>query len=226
MANARRTAIHSRRDTRHLKDAPRMHQQPFYHPFLVGEMIYLRGLEKEDIKGNWFQWFNNQEVTEYMLHGAYPSSEEQHLDFYKQVTSSSNTFALAIIEKRTNRHVGNISLHHINWLDRRGEVSIIIGEPDVHGRGYGTEAIRLVAVHAFERLNLHKLWAGTHADNIAAIKAFQKAGFHVEARLKGELYRGNQYHEAVRLAILAEEFWSQASQQPRRSLKQAETSQG
>ncbi len=41
-----------------------------YHPFIEGEKIYLRGLEKDDLKGNMFQWANDAEVTKYMFMGA------------------------------------------------------------------------------------------------------------------------------------------------------------
>ena len=48
------------------------------HPFLEGDKVYLRGLEKSDLQTNYFQWLNDQEVTRNM------SVSYTHLDVYKR----------------------------------------------------------------------------------------------------------------------------------------------
>ena len=40
--------------------------------FLEGKKTYLRPLEKEDIKGNYRKWFNDQEVYFHNTHGVFP----------------------------------------------------------------------------------------------------------------------------------------------------------
>jgi RimJ/RimL family protein N-acetyltransferase len=39
----------------------------------------------------------------------------------------------------------------------------------------------LISNHAFEKLNLYKLTAGTYSDNLASQKAFLRAGYIEEA---------------------------------------------
>jgi len=53
-------------------------------PFLIGEKSYLRGLELLDLTGNYFQWFNDQEITRYMKNGSFPNSEARMRSFYEK----------------------------------------------------------------------------------------------------------------------------------------------
>lgn len=53
--------------------------------------------------------------------------------------------------------VGYGGIENIEWENRRGEISLLIG-PDYRGRGYGREAVRLFLDRAFNYLNLDWVW--------------------------------------------------------------------
>jgi len=179
-----------------------------HHPFIVGEKIYLRGLEKDDLKGNMFQWANDSEVTHYMVTGARPNSMELLEEEYARLMSSKSDVVLAIIDKETNIHIGNVGLYVINWISRSAEFRIIIGEKEYYNKGYGTEAIKLTVEYGFEKLNLNKVWLGGNAEHIEAIKAYENAGFVREGTLRQEIYRNGMYYDAVRMSILREEYFA------------------
>jgi RimJ/RimL family protein N-acetyltransferase len=176
------------------------------HPFIVGEQVYLRGLAKSDIDGPWFDWFNDQANTYYMYNGTYPTSVEGHSRFYEQVVCSKDDLVLAVCLKGDDRHVGNIGLHRINWLYRRAELGIIIGDRQVHGRGIGTEAVHLIIQHGFARLNLHKVFLRVEDGNVAARRAFAKAGFVEEGTLRQEICHHGEWHDSIYMGVLAGEF--------------------
>ena len=50
-------------------------------------------------------------------------------------------------------------------------------DPAVHGRGVGTEAVRLVMRHVIEDRGHHRITIDPAVGNAAAIRAYQKAGF-------------------------------------------------
>jgi ribosomal-protein-alanine N-acetyltransferase len=180
--------------------------QKLNHPFLVGKKCYLRGLEKADLTGPYFQWFNDQEVTRHMFHGAFPNSEARMQKFFDHVSTSEKDLVLAIIDKKTNKHVGNIGLHHINWIYRTAELGIIIGEAKTQGKGLGTEALQLILNHGFMRLNLHKVYLLTEEGNIAAVKAFEKAGFKKEGLLREDCFRNGKYANSHYMGCLRKDF--------------------
>jgi RimJ/RimL family protein N-acetyltransferase len=79
-------------------------------------------------------------------------------------------------------HVGGIGLRKKHFGHSR-EVGYWIGEP-YWGRGYATEAIRLITEFGFNELKLERIQAHVFESNIASEKALLKNGFAFEALLK------------------------------------------
>lgn len=176
-----------------------------YHPFLIGEQLYLRRIERSDLEGNYFQWLNDQEVTRWMQNGILPNSAESMLEYHQSMVSSRTDVNLAIILKDQDYHIGNISISSVNQQFRSAEIGILIGERDAWGKGCGSEAIALLADHAFRRMNLNRLGAGTVAENIGCIRAFEKAGFIREGISRQAYYCDGQYRDVVHLGLLRNE---------------------
>ena len=176
------------------------------HPFIIGENIYLRGLQKSDLEGDYFDWLNDAEVTKFMDSGVFPNTIEKMEEFYRNTVMSSNNVIFAIVDKETDKHIGNIKLGPINWITGIATLGIMIGNKEFWGKGYGTEAIKLVLDYAFKRLNLHKVTAGIAAIHQASIKAFQGAGFEIEAQLKSQFFLDGKYYDSLYLGITREDY--------------------
>ena len=177
------------------------------YPFIVGEKIYLRPLCWEDLNERYLSWVNDSEVTKYMETGTFPTDMEKLKEYYRKITNSSNDIILAIVLRKEfatkyDTHIGNITLNSINWIHRTANLGIMIGEKGYWGQGYGTEAIMLMVSHAFNKLNLHRIWAGIYAEHEASIKAFKGAGFTIEATLLQELYQDKIYHDKVIVGVI------------------------
>lgn len=177
-----------------------------YRPFLVGERLYLRDLEEQDLQGPYFQWFNDQESDTYTNHAVFPNSPARMRAFFDRVSQGTMDLVLAIVLKDGDRHIGNVGLHDINWQHRRAELRIILGEADARGHGFGSEAIRLLLRHAFEKLNLHRVALGVRADHEEAVRAYEKCGFIVEGRFREHQLRAGVWHDILRMAVLAKDF--------------------
>jgi len=173
-----------------------------HHPFLIGDRIYLRRVEKNDLEGNYYQWLNDQEVTRWMQNGIFPNSAESMLEYHQYMVGSRTDMNLAIVLKEDDRHIGNISLGALNQMFRSAEIGILIGEKDTWGRGYGSEAIALLAGHAFQRMNLNRLGAGAVAENIGCIRAFEKAGFVREGISRQAYFCEGEYRDCVHVGLL------------------------
>lgn len=178
-----------------------------YHPYLIGENIYLRGIEKEDMKGPYFQWTNDWEVTHYMFRGDRPSRLELLEEYYSQVIRSSTDIELMVIDKKTEKPIGVTSLNSINWIGHTAEFRIMIGEKDFWSKGYGTEVARLMLFYAFDRLNMHRVWLGVNAGQKGGIESYKKAGFAQEGILRQAQYRNSRYYDIIQFGILREEYY-------------------
>jgi RimJ/RimL family protein N-acetyltransferase len=177
-----------------------------HHPFLVGERVYLRGLERADLAGDYFQWLNDYEVTRYLESGHFPNTPEAMEAYYSSKTASPTDAMFAIADRRNDQMIGTVKLGSINWIHRHAEYGIMIGAKTCWGQGYGAEVARLVLAYGFDRLNLHKITLGVYADHVAAIRSYEKVGFRREGLVASLLYVDGVYHDKVIMGVTAEEF--------------------
>ncbi|MFH1777832.1 MAG: GNAT family protein [Candidatus Omnitrophota bacterium] len=176
-------------------------------PFIIGEKLYLRGWEREDLKGDMFNWTNDSQVTHYMSRGLKPNVLEVMQKEYEQLINSNTDVIFVIVDKKTDKPIGIAGLHAMNPLVHSAEYRIMIGEKDYWSKGYGTEANSLIVAYGFDKLNLHKVYLGVNADNVGAVKSYEKTGFKREGVLRDEIYRNGRYYDAVVMSILREEFY-------------------
>jgi len=111
-----------------------------------------------------------------------------------------------ILVDGTPEPVGLISLTGIDPVHRRAELHLLVGRRDLHGRGVGTEATRQMLKHAFEDLNLHRVYLGVLAHNAAAIRVYEKTGFTREGVARDAAYKRGRYEDMVQMAILSGEL--------------------
>ncbi|MDQ1530874.1 MAG: hypothetical protein QOE37_979 [Microbacteriaceae bacterium] len=65
------------------------------------------------------------------------------------------------------------------------------------GRGYGTEAQRLIAEYLFSATLIERLEASTDVENIAEQRALTKAGYTREGVLRHAQFRAGAWHDVV-----------------------------
>ena len=89
---------------------------------------------------------------------------------------------------------------------RHANIDVFLTTPR-HGRGLGTEAIRLLARHLFEGRGHHRLTIDPAADNAAAIRAYEKAGFRPVGVMR-DYERGPDgvWHDGLLMDMLEAEF--------------------
>lgn len=169
--------------------------------FIEGERLYLRGLTLEDASEKYLGWMHEPEVTQYLESRFYPHSLESLREFISRMQHDRNNVFLAIVLKDGDRHIGNIKLGPINWIHRFADIGLLIGEKDCWGKGYGTEAIRLLTHYAFNTLNLHHLTAGCYSTNQGSARAFLKAGWQQEGLRPSYFFCNGSYVDEILLGI-------------------------
>ncbi len=172
--------------------------------FLEGRVCYLRPFSEQDIP-TWTSWFNHPVTTQLLEQGYFPTTTLNQKERFERLGTSTQDLQLAVVERERNQLVGTIALHHIDWIHRTGDISIVIGDDSARGKGIGGEAVKLLVKHAFGKLNLNKLTAGVVAINEASLKLFQSVGFKEEGRLRQQLYMEGRYQDVYRLGLLASE---------------------
>jgi RimJ/RimL family protein N-acetyltransferase len=175
-----------------------------HHAFLSGEKIILSPLSPEDVTEEYLDWVNDASLARYIPFMAFPADAERTKEYVRSAQANPNTFMLAVVEKSTGQHVGNIKLGPVDWINRRAEFGLLIGAPEARGKGYGEEAVKLVIDYAFRVLNLQKVGAGYMSSNTAARKTYEKCGMRQEGVLARHFFNGEGYDDLVYMAIFKE----------------------
>jgi len=173
-------------------------------PFLVGAKAYLRAVIPSDLDGPYLGWLNDQETARFLDTGRFPMTRKS-LEEALQANQMESVW-LAIVDRKTDKHIGNIKLGPIQWVHRCGSLGILIGDRQYRGKGYAREAMELVLKHAFTQLGLNKVTAGAYGEHVACLGLFKRLGFSVEGRQRSHLYRDGAYHDKVLMGLLREDY--------------------
>ena len=173
---------------------------------LVGRRISLRPFSKRDMP--YVQkWSNDPEIRRLTGEVA-PMSDEEAEKFYKELCSDKERAWFVIVLKRGNRVIGEAGLLRMFRPWRTTDMSIIIGEKSAWGKGYGTEAGRLLLNYIFEQLDFHRVSIGVVGLNKRALRFWESLGFKKEGVERDGYYCDNKYSDFIMMSLLEDEFRS------------------
>ncbi len=171
---------------------------------LVGERVYLRPFDRTDLPFV-VKWSKDPEIRKLTGEVA-PMSKAESEEFYEKVCTDKDRIWFAIVLKEGDRVIGESGLLRIFKPWRCTDMTIIIGEKDVWGQGYGTEAGRLVLDHAFNKLKLHRVSIGVVAFNERALRFWKRLGFKKEGVQRDGYYCDDVHSDFVMMSILEDEY--------------------
>jgi RimJ/RimL family protein N-acetyltransferase len=122
--------------------------------------------------------------------------------FFAARVVGPDSLALAVHVKSSGRLVGTCAFSQLDGENGSALYHITIGEKDTWGRGYGTEATRLMLDHAFGTLNLHRIGLSVFSFNERAIRSYRSCGFVVEGRAREAIWRDGQWWDEVSMSVL------------------------
>jgi RimJ/RimL family protein N-acetyltransferase len=79
--------------------------------------------------------------------------------------------AVFALETKSKKFIGTIGLHEINWISRLAEMGILIGAQDEWGKGYASEAEKMILHYGFFFLNLRKIVVTIYKENKGSLIA-------------------------------------------------------
>ena len=159
-------------------------------------MIYLRKLNpKINITTKYQNWMNNQEIQMYTEQKFKKHSLNDIKKFVTLKNKSKSEFLYGIFLKKNSifHHIGNIKLGPINLIHSNADISYFIGEKNLWGNGYTTQAIKKI-IRIAKKKKIKKLKAGCYEMNYGSKKVLEKNGFVKEGTLKSEiLFKKKRY---------------------------------
>ena len=177
-------------------------------PYLIGQLVYLRAIDSADA-GELQAFINHPEVRRH-IQAWRPASLENETEFIGRTGRSETDVVLGIARRNEDGLIGVCGLHQIDWQNRCAKFGIAIGVIEEWGKGYGTEATRLITGYGFDRLNLHRIELDVYSPNARGIRAYEKVGYRREGVLREGVFRDGAWLDVHRMAILESEWRAQA----------------
>jgi RimJ/RimL family protein N-acetyltransferase len=172
-------------------------REPGRRRFMIaGEHVILRAFEREDTE-RCYRWMNDPNIVR-TLKSRYPIAFQNEAEWLDRAMSPGLTERHFAIERKDDRtHIGNASIHDIDWVSRTAWFGLFIGEPAAWNRGFGGDAIRTLVRFAFDEMNLQKLRINVFDYNERAKHVLQAQDFVVEGHLRREFFREGSLHDIV-----------------------------
>lgn len=173
--------------------------------FIDGKNFYLRLYENND-RTFLQDWLNDKDVTHFLEMGTRPIRQLDLDEFYNTANSDDTAIVFTIVEKKQKKPVGYCGLYLIDWIARRAQLNILIGEKKFWSRGIGSEACHLLVNYAFRKLNLNSVQLGVNTENSQARKAYEKVGFILEGNRREFLFCNGKYYDMACYSILKSDY--------------------
>ncbi len=175
-----------------------------YFKKLVGKKCYLSPIDVSDAE-RYTEWLNDIEVIKYLTLRDKMVSLVTEREALERL-ARGHSYAIVTLE--SDELIGSCGLVDVDYLNRTCEVGIFIGNKEYWGKGYGTEALKLLISYGINYLNLNNFMLKVYSYNERAIKSYRKIGFReMGRRRKSVIIEGKEY-DTIYMDLLAEEFES------------------
>ncbi|MFJ8911935.1 GNAT family N-acetyltransferase [Amycolatopsis sp. NPDC102389] len=169
-------------------------------PELDGENVVLTQLDETYFEPAW-QASGEPETNR--LTGTHATfTEEQIRKWLASRPGLDDRADYAILRKEDRAYVGEVVLSGIDEDNRSGAFRIALTGPEVFGKGYGTEATKLLLDYAFDVVGLHRVSLEVFDYNPRAQRVYEKAGFVREGIQREALWWDGEWHDVVTMAVL------------------------
>lgn len=173
----------------------------------TGSKVLLRYYKKEDAKKA-HKYINDYEISKFLANDAiFPLSLEEEEKFIMSNSSNDLNYNFAIEDKSNAEYIGGCGINDVDPKNRHCTIGVFIGDKNLWGKGYGTDALEILISFIFNELNLEKIKLSVYSFNDRALKCYKALGFEEEGVLKKEVFREGKYHDIILMAMFREDYF-------------------
>lgn len=175
-----------------------------YYQKLKGTRLYLSPMDIAQEMTLLTQWLNEDETI------AYNNSFYHRLLGMEKVEElltkwNEGPFSFSVVQRENDVFMGHISLFDIAAHEQFATMGIYLGK-QYRGKGYGQEAIALLADYAFHSQRFQALHLEVFAFNTHAIQTYRQLGFQECGRWHNCYYHMGQFHDIILMERLRNDW--------------------
>jgi RimJ/RimL family protein N-acetyltransferase len=170
--------------------------------------ITLSPVQLTNIDDEYCGWYGNSDGhLNYFTGSGRTFSRELLVKDFNDGIESQQWFYYLILNKEGQK-IGNVKIGPFDLRNKTSDLVCLIGNRSYLGKGLASKAIALANQIAFDQHDIRRLQGGMYASNIPSIKAYTKAGWFVEATMKGFYWVNNQPEDRVCVVCLNPRYFS------------------
>lgn len=178
---------------------------------LESDRLILRPINIDD-KKEIFAYRSDKETNKYQ--GWIPETigdVESFIDnIAKQIDEPGTWFQFSIIEKNSEKIVGDIGLHFWDKDNRQVEIGCTLNK-SFQKKGYATESLRKIIDYLFTELKKHRIIASIDPNNENSVRLVERIGFRKEAHFVESLFVNEKWVDDL-IYSLIEKDWEKLKQ--------------
>ena len=172
-----------------------------------GKKVKLRSFELSDLDSIMENW--NKIHLRRELGPVVPHSREEREAWIRKTWDDrqrGSAYAFAIEEIASGNFLGHASLNNVSKINRKASVSIAIYDEKNRGKGFGTDALRVLLEIGFSYLNLHRIGLNVFNTNPRAHTVYEKVGFKRVGEHRHTDFVNGRYVNDIVMDILEDEW--------------------
>lgn len=145
------------------------------------ERLYLRPFTFADAD-SFYELASNPDNLDFIFPMQASRGESDYLFVHAFLKNPLGVWALE--DKVTGQMIGAIKFDKLDFSKKWAELGYFV-KKEFQGRGFATEALKIISFLCFQEFGLKKLCLVIHEENKASQKVAEKAGFKLKRRYKG-----------------------------------------
>jgi RimJ/RimL family protein N-acetyltransferase len=174
---------------------------------LIGELVELHAIEREDLP-QMQEWRNDPKLRKNFREYRELSADQQELWYQQAVLGDQNSIMYSIKMKSNKELIGCAGFNHVNWIHRRGEVSLYIGRNRdyIDDQGLAKDALNLLLAFGFRELGLQRIWTETYEFDDKKRDLTKQVGFSEDGRLRANYFYEGRWWDSLVISIIAADY--------------------
>ncbi|HEY2600114.1 MAG TPA: GNAT family protein [Thermoleophilaceae bacterium] len=152
------------------------------------------------------RWFNTPQVIEGLVEQRTAFGEEEARRWVERAARAEGADRKWAIDVDERPEAAGFSALYGLGGQAAPELGILIGDPELWGRGVGSEAQRLTIERAFGELGAHRVFELILADNARARRVVERLGFELEGMMRGHVQREGRLLDVAVYGLSPEDF--------------------
>lgn len=152
-----------------------------------------------------YKWFSNTEFLRYYdYYPPVPLNKEEVDKVFNDYENSNKSKVFAV--RLDSAIIGLAGFDDIIEENQVATLFIGLGNESERGKGYGSEAMRLLLEYGFNRLSFHRIQLNVLEFNQGAIALYEKHGFKKEGIFREFVLRDSKRYNLLLYGLLRNEW--------------------